>query len=117
MILYGIKNCDTVRKARQWLDQHHIDYRFHDFRTDGLEADDINRWLQHVPVDRLLNRRSTTWKSLAPDIRDNLTEDGIPALLLQHPTLIKRPVAENGHKIEVGFSDKLYTTLFSNLEH
>lgn len=117
MKLYGIKNCDTVKKARQWLESHQIAYDFHDFRSDGITLTMVQHWLQSVPTDELLNRRSTTWKSLDCHIRDKLTEEDIPALLVDHPTLIKRPVLEldspeRGNKIRVGFSDNTYNTFF-----
>lgn len=117
MKLYGIKNCDTVKKARQWLESHQIAYDFHDFRGDGINLAMVERWLQAVPVDDLLNRRSTTWKSLDCHMRDKLTAEDIPALLVEHPTLIKRPVLEldspeRDNDVWVGFSDNTYTTFF-----
>ena len=114
MKLYGIKNCDTVKKARRWLEANGIDYRFHDLRSDGLDTALVNQWLQSVPAATLLNKRSTTWKSLDADTRDNLDDGAIPDLLVAHPTLVKRPVLETGDVVTVGFSDKTYTTLFQS---
>ena len=115
--LYGIKNCDTVKKARQWLEAHEIAYDFHDFRSDGISVEMVNRWLQTVPADELLNRRSTTWKSLDCHIRDQLVAEDIAALLVGHPTLIKRPVLERDdlqrdNSVSVGFSNNTYNTYF-----
>ena len=110
MIVYGISNCDTVRKARRWLDDHRIDYHFHDLRRDGLTTAMISGWLKAVAADTLLNRRSTTWKGLDPEVRDNLSEADIPALLESHPTLVKRPVLEDGGRVLVGFSENSYRT-------
>jgi len=110
--LYGIKNCDTVKKARQWLSAHNIECEFHDFRSDGIALDMVERWLDAVGSDKLLNKRSTTWKSLDCNIRDNLVEQDIPALLVANPTLIKRPVLERDADVLVGFSDKVYNEHF-----
>jgi arsenate reductase (glutaredoxin) len=114
--LYGIKNCDTVKKARRWLDSHDVAYQFHDFRVDGLELGDIKRWLKSVDAETLLNRRSTTWKQLDQTVRDNLTTEGIPELLVSNPTLIKRPVLESEQGVLVGFSEKTYSNLIAHQE-
>ena len=71
--LYGIKNCDTVKKARTWLDQHGVDYTFHDFRTDGLSQDQLQSWLDELGWETLVNRRSTTWKQLDQEAQDRVT--------------------------------------------
>lgn len=104
MTLYGIKNCDTVKKARQWLDQRAIVYAFHDFRSDGLTADQLQHILAHCHWETLLNRRSTTWKTLDTTQLGELNAQSAAALLLEHPTLIKRPVLDTGNQILVGFS-------------
>ncbi len=114
MKLYGIKNCDTVKKARRWLETNGIDYQFHDLRTDGLDNALVDQWLQSVPAATLLNKRSTTWKSLDADTRDNLDASTIPDLLVAHPTLVKRPVLATAGAVTVGFSDQTYTTLFQS---
>jgi Spx/MgsR family transcriptional regulator len=111
-ILYGIKNCDTVKKARQWLDQHRIEYRFHDFRSDGLELQQAQAWLDEIGFDTLLNKRGTTWKQLDEKLRAQLTADNAAALLIEHPTLIKRPLLDIGHQRFVGFSDQQYREIF-----
>lgn len=103
--LYGIKNCDTVRKARRWLDSHAIAYHYHDFRDDGLTLDTIHRWLTRSSAEQLLNKRSTTWKQLDDATRDQLADTAIPALLAAHPTLVKRPVLDSGGELTIGFSD------------
>lgn len=109
--LYGIKNCDTVRKTRRWLDQQGLDYCFHDFREEGLEASELRRWIDQVGADVLVNRRSTTWKELSDAEREKaVTVDGID-VLLQHPTLIKRPVICLGDRIHVGFREELFQPL------
>lgn len=103
MILYGIPNCDSVKKARKWLEQHKASYRFHDFRKDGLSAPLLKGWVKQVGVDTLLNRRGTTWRQLDEQHKQNLDEQSAIALLLAHPTLIKRPVLVKGNSVLVGF--------------
>ncbi len=111
-VLYGIPNCDTVKKAHRWLDAHGIDYRFHDFRKDGLDATRVKRWLAAVGEDKLINRRSTTWRQLPAAVREGLDKTSAAPLLLEHPTLIKRPVLEHADAIHVGFSPQDYARLF-----
>lgn len=111
--LYGIKQCDTVRKARKWLDQHAIDYRFHDVREDGIDTATINDWAKQVDWQTLVNRRSTTWKQLDASERDALAADNFVALLVAHPTLIKRPVLTHNDSCTVGFKTDDYQNLFS----
>lgn len=111
--LFGIKNCDTVRKARQWLDSQGVAYQYHDFRDDGLELETINLWLTRIPAEELLNKRSTTWKNLDEATRASLNPADIPALLVAHPTLIKRPVLENGDRLITGFNEKTWQQLIN----
>jgi Spx/MgsR family transcriptional regulator len=110
--LYGIKNCDTVKKARQWLEQRAIEYRFHDFRSDGLSREQVQGWLRELGVDTLINKRGTTWKQLDAGARSDLSERSATDLLLAHPTLIKRPLLDLGHQRTVGFSAERYAELF-----
>lgn len=108
--LYGIKNCDTVRKARQWLDEHGIDYRFHDFRADGLEPALLMRFEEALGWEALLNRRGTTWRTLDESERANIGRESAIALMLAKPALIKRPVLESdGGIVVVGFSPDDYS--------
>lgn len=110
--LYGIKNCDTVKKARKWLEQNSQDYTFHDVRADGLEADMVNRWCDTLGWEKVLNKRSTTWKQLDDADKASIDEASAKALLLEHPTLIKRPVLEqNQTPLEVGFKADRYAEL------
>lgn len=111
--LYGIKNCDTVRKARRWLEQRDIDYRFHDFRDDGLAPSQVAAWLQAVGWESLVNRRSTSWKALSPAQREAMSDDTALPAILEQPTLIKRPLLDTGHEIHCGFSADRYAQLFN----
>ena len=113
MILYGISNCDTVKKAKNWLETHNIDYQFHDFRKQGLDANTINRWLQSVSWDKILNKRSTSWRNLDPSIQQTVNEKNIVDLLIENPTLIKRPVMDVNDTITLGFNSDTYQGIFN----
>ena len=110
--LYGIKNCDTVKKARRWLDQHGLEYQFHDVRLDGLDASQINSWRKQIDWETLVNKRSTTWKQLDDATKTKINADTVNDVLLAHPTLIKRPVLECSGQVHVGFKDSDYATFF-----
>lgn len=111
LTLYGIKNCDTVKKARAWLAQHDIAYRFHDLRADGLDAARLQRWVKAVGWETLLNTRGTTWRQLPDADKQALDATGAIKLMLAHPTLIKRPVVEHGATVIVGFNAATYSKL------
>lgn len=111
--IYGIKTCDTVRKARRWLDTHHVEHTFLDLREDNTLTDSgIRHWLSQVPAGNLVNKRSTTWKQLDAAQRDAVStwidDDAHQALLIEflkaNPTLVKRPVFEHGDDVWVGFN-------------
>jgi arsenate reductase len=110
--LYGISNCDTVRKARKWLDAHDVEYRFHDFRADGLAPVQVRAWLQELGADTLINRRSRTWRAL-DDAAKAAAEDAEAAidLLVAEPTLIRRPVIDTGQEVQAGFTPADYAEL------
>ena len=113
MTLYGIPNCDTVKKARAWLSTHGVEYQFHDFKKTGVSA----AWLQQVAAQTgwqaLLNQRGTTWRKL-DDASKNTVSDaaGAIALMQAHPSLIKRPVLERKGRYHLGFSEQQYQTIF-----
>ena len=102
LTIYGIRQCDTCRKALKWLTGQGIEHQFHDFRTDGLPADLLSGWLASSFADKLVNRRSTTWRQLTEDQRCS-EDDALLELLLTHPTLIKRPVFVADDIVAVGF--------------
>lgn len=112
--LYGIKNCDAVRKAGKWLQDHQVNYNFYDFREDGLTNEQINQWLEVVDLNDLVNKRSKTWKALS-EVEKKRLEDSRRAidLILAYPTLIKRPVLCASNSIQLGFSAEKYQALFS----
>jgi len=111
LTLYGISNCDTVRKARRWLDDANIEHRFHDFRQDGLSSKIIDRWLVAMDWTDIINRRSTSWKALSEDARASMDAQSAIAAAVSSPTLIKRPVLEGPDVLEFGFSESRYETL------
>ena len=110
--LYGIKNCDTVKKARTWLDGKNIEYKFHDFRADGLTKDQVKNWISEIGLDALVNKRSTTWKELDEATRNNLNAQNAIAIIAEHPTLIKRPLLDTGKEKHIGFKDIEYAKIF-----
>jgi len=112
-IIYGIKNCDTVKKARAWLTQHEIEYQFHDFRKDGLNKTKVKQWLQSVDWETLLNKRGTTWRKLSDQQKSDANKTTIVDLMVAEPTLIKRPVLEHEGQVMVGFNTDTYQELFS----
>ena len=107
--IYGIKNCDQVRKARKFLANNDIAYEFHDFRADGLTGEMLDQWLSHVPWDSLLNRRGTTWRKMEESARQAVVDQqSARDVMLAEPTLIKRPVMTVGDDVLVGFSESVY---------
>lgn len=113
--LYGIPNCDTVKKARVWLEGRSIAYVFHDFRAQGLEADRLQQWIGKVGWEKLLNKASTTFRALPDGDKQGLDAQKAEALMLAHPTMIKRPVLDlGGERLLVGFKPPVYEEAFCN---
>jgi Spx/MgsR family transcriptional regulator len=111
--IYGIANCDTIRKTRKWLDAQQIAYDFVDVREQLPSPSKVSLWLEKVGVEQLVNRRSTTWRNLADSTRKALEDGAAQQILLDHPTLIKRPVLELGSEVIVGFSADRYQQHFN----
>jgi arsenate reductase len=113
--LYGISNCDRVKKARAWLAARGIAYRFHDFRRDGLPEALLRAWVAELGWEALINRQGTTWRKLPPEQREGLDEDGAIRLMLASPSVIRRPVLEmaldTGDVRHLGFSESHYQEL------
>lgn len=106
--LYGIKNCDTVKKARAWLDARKIVYTFHDYKTAGITAERLQHWCKELGWESLLNRAGTTFRKLSDADKQGLTERKAIALMLAQPSMIKRPVLDLGKKRLVGFKPESY---------
>jgi arsenate reductase (glutaredoxin) len=109
--LYGIPNCDTMKKARTWLDSHGVGYQFHDYKAAGIERAKLAAWSKVVGWEVLLNRAGTTFRKLPDESKENLDEKKAIALMLAQPSMIKRPVLERGTILLVGFSPEKYSAL------
>jgi arsenate reductase (glutaredoxin) len=107
--IYGIKNCDTVKRCRKWLENNGYVYTFHDFRSDGLDAELLDRLAAQIGWEKLLNRRGTSWRQLSDSDREDVNEHKAKRLMLKHPTLIKRPVIEFEDRFAAGFSTDFFT--------
>lgn len=101
---YGIKTCDSCRKARKWLEEQGIDHEWVDLREDGVTTADLRRWIEAVGPEALVNRRSTTWRQLPEDERPVMEAAAVLPALQAHPTLVKRPVFERDDSVRVGFT-------------
>jgi arsenate reductase len=113
--IYGIKNCDTMKKARAWLEKHGVDYAFHDYKTTGVERERLEAWSKSVGWETLLNRAGTTFKKLPDADKHGLTEKKAIALMQAQPSMIKRPVLDaGGGKLVVGFKPEIYEEAFSS---
>ena len=108
LTVYGIMSCDTCRNARKYLAEHDIEFRFHDVREDGLDIQMLERWSGRIDWTKLVNKRSLTWRKIEEVDRSDLDRDGAFALLLDQPTLLKRPVLESDKFLAVGFSEKRF---------
>jgi arsenate reductase len=106
--IYGIKNCDTMKKARAWLDSHGVAYSFHDYKAEGIERARLARWAKEVGWETLLNRAGTTFRKLDDADKESLSEARAIALMLAQPSMIKRPVLDLGGKLLVGFKPEIY---------
>ena len=107
-IIYGIKNCDTMKKARAWLDSNGVAYEFHDYKTAGAPKDKLKAWCDEAGWETLLNRAGTTFRALPDADKEGLNERKAIALMLAQPSMIKRPVLDVGGKLLVGFKSELY---------
>lgn len=110
--IYGIKNCDTMKKARSWLDKRGVAYSFHDYKTEGVSKSDLERWSKAAGWEVLLNRAGTTFRKLPDTDKENVTEKKALALMLAQPSMIKRPMLEAKGKLTAGFKPDVYATLF-----
>ena len=110
--IYGIPNCDTMKKARTWLDSHGVAYRFHDYRTEGVDRAQVEAWVEALGWERVLNKASTTFKELPDAKKNRLDAKRAVALMLANPTMIKRPMLESGGRLIAGFKTDLYAETF-----
>jgi len=110
--LYGIPNCDTIKKAKKWLTENEIEFEFHDYKKHGVPEKELKQWIKQVGWEVLLNKRGTTWRKLDDAVKNAVTEKSAIQIMLENPSIIKRPVLQNAETITVGFSEKNYSQLF-----
>ena len=110
--LYGIPNCDTMKKARSWLDKHGIDYVFHDYKKLGVPQKELRKWIRQLGWEALLNTRGTTWRKLDEATRASVNETKAIQIMLDNPSIIKRPVLDVDNQYCVGFSEDSYKKIF-----
>jgi len=110
--IYGIKNCDTMKKARTWLDEHDAAYDFHDYKASGIDRAHLEAWSDKGGWETVLNRAGTTFRKLPDAERENLTREKAIALMLAQPSMIKRPVLEHDGKLLIGFKPEAYAAEF-----
>jgi len=110
--LYGIRNCDKIKKARRWLEENGIEYRFHDVRSDGITRSDLQDWMKNLDWEDLLNRRGTSWRKLPESVRNSINKTSAINVMLDNPAIIKRPVLAYRNRLYLGFSTDSYQSIF-----
>lgn len=110
--IYGIKNCDTMKKARTWLDAKGVTYRFHDYKAEGIDAESLKRWVETLGWETVLNRSGTTFRALPDADKQDLDAGKAIALMLAQPSMIKRPILDRDGALTAGFKPEIYETLF-----
>lgn len=113
IVVYGIPNCDTVKKARVWLQDRGVDFAFHDYKKAGIDADTLSRWAQEAGWEKLLNKAGTTFRKLSDADKADLDETKAIRLMVDNPSLIKRPVVEGAGPLLVGFRPEIYDAAFA----
>jgi len=112
--IYGIKNCDTMKKALKWLEENGIECIFHDYKKSGADADILNQAIADHGWENVINRRGTTWRKLSDDVKNSINENKALKLALENPSIIKRPLLIHNDHIELGFSPEIYSALFKS---
>ena len=111
--VYGIRNCDTIKKTRRWLDENKLEHNLHDYRVDGISAALVARLRKNFSPDQLINRRGTTWRNL-PDTSKALADgESIGKLMVEHPAIIKRPIVTDGERWLIGFDAQAFASTFN----
>jgi Spx/MgsR family transcriptional regulator len=111
--IYGIRNCDTMKKAFTWLGDHHVDYTFHDYRAEGIDAASVRNWIKALGWEKVLNKASTTFKELAAEDKADLDEEKVIRLMVANPTMIKRPILVTEKATTAGFKPDVYAATFA----
>jgi len=111
--IYGIPNCDTMKKARRWLEANGIEYDFHDYKKLGVPEKNLKNWVKQTGWETILNKRGTTWRKLDDEVKDNIDETAAIQLMLDNPSIIKRPILESGKLLLIGFDEDQYKRLIA----
>jgi arsenate reductase len=111
--IYGIKNCDTMKKALTWLEKNSVEFQFHDYKKVGVEQDSLVQWLEKKPWDELINQRGTTWRKLPDDSKTDIDNNKAVSLMLANTSLIKRPVLIVDNELYLGFKEDMYQKIFN----
>jgi Spx/MgsR family transcriptional regulator len=109
--IYGIPNCDTIKKARKWLESHDIGYEFHDYKKLGVPENKLKNWVKQSGWEAVLNKRGTTWRKLDENIKNNIDPASAITIMLDNPSIIKRPILESGRTLIIGFTESDYQQL------
>ncbi|NVJ51946.1 MAG: arsenate reductase [Gammaproteobacteria bacterium] len=112
MKIYGIKNCDTMKKAFKFFAQHQLDYEFIDYKKQGIDAQLAAKFIKAIPLQTLINQRGTTWRKLDDATKENLNQETAATLMMEHTSIVKRPIIEFNQQYEVGFNSERYEELF-----
>ncbi|MCB1532283.1 MAG: ArsC family reductase [Alphaproteobacteria bacterium] len=110
--IYGIKNCDTMKKAFTWLEENGVNYIFHDYKKDGANEDVLRAAIAEHGWENVINRRGTTWKKLPENVKENMDETGAIEVAMDNPSIVKRPLLVHGKEIYLGFSQQDYSEIF-----
>jgi Spx/MgsR family transcriptional regulator len=110
--LYGIANCDTMKKTRAWLDARGVEYRFHDYKKQGLDEERLRAWVAELGWEELINRRGTTWRKLPDPVREGMDSEAAVGVMLENPSIIRRPLLDTGEVRHLGFSEARYEEIF-----
>ncbi|MES2729081.1 MAG: Spx/MgsR family RNA polymerase-binding regulatory protein [Pseudomonadota bacterium] len=113
--IYGIKNCDTMKKAFQWLDQHHVSYVFHDYKKAGVDTEILHLAMEQHGWEKVLNRNGTSWRSLPDNVRDTMDASRAVKAALENPSLIRRPLMVKDGSVHFGFDADKYTMIFPDM--
>ena len=110
--LYGISNCDTIKKARSWLNEHRVSFEFHDYRKQGLDRDQLQSMTSALGWETMLNRRGTTWRALPETLKNTIDSESALQVMLDNPAIIKRPIMDRQGSFHIGFSPAQYQEIF-----
>ena len=113
VVIYGIKNCDSIKKAKKWLNDHAVEFVFHDYRQDGLSESLLNTLESALGWQQMVNKRGTTWRKLDDTVKESINQQSAVALMLDNPAIIKRPILDTGEALKLGFSANDYQEIFS----